>query len=118
MSWKQVNAYYGKDEGYSIIPSLPGNYAIYSCSQNINKFGSPKLHYIGTARNLARRLSKHEVIRVLRSVTEDYIFIKCCVITNTDKRLDREYNLIKRLRPGANSEPKKRRSSSNAILCR
>lgn len=107
-NWKQVNPYFGSKEGLSSFPNSPGNYAIYA---------GGRLIYIGTAENLYKRLEKHEVVRVARSLSDEYIFIKCKVVLDKYIRLNEEYKLIKKLKPKANNEPKKVRFTSNAVLC-
>ena len=117
--WKQVNAYYGPKEGYCTIPSSPGNYAIYTCPKTIDgmDMSNKVLRYIGTAVNLSKRHKRHEVVRILRALTDDSIFIKCRVVLDKTLRLTSEYRFINRLKPGCNNEPKKRRFTSYAILC-
>jgi len=83
-----------------ITPSKPGCYAIYVFDYYGDK--SAELIYIGTAQNLEKRLRKHEVIRVLRALTDKMILVKCKVIHDKSKRLKTEKTLINRLNPPAN----------------
>lgn len=84
-----------------IIPERAGNYAI--ClwdTRCINK----RVVYVGTASNLRKRLKSHPIISALRSLTEDFIVIKCKVIEHRGKRLNLEKCLIEKLKPKANKQ--------------
>ena len=84
-----------------VVPEEPGCYAIYTLNAETE---ARKLIYVGTASNLAKRLKKHEVKRVLRALIEypELISIKCKIIKDKDKRLKTEAMLINRLDPPAN----------------
>jgi hypothetical protein len=101
------------------IPKQPGFYAFYKLN---TKTRISKLLYIGTADNLHKRVTNHEIKRVLQSVLEyPYILsIKCKLFIPNKKytrrcngyysldelykreRLDHEAKLINRLKPPIN----------------
>ena len=85
----------------NIIPDAPGCYAIYLANIKTHKW---ELFYIGTAKNLERRLKKHAVVRVLRCLSDlpNLVAIKCKIIEDSSVRLETERKLIKRLRPQVN----------------
>lgn len=103
-----------------VAPSEPGFYAIYL--QNLETF-KDELVYIGSAKNLSRRIESHEIIRTLRSLYEYpiHINIKCKVFKSNlpyrrsngwfdknrqlnNERLLMEARLIKRLQPKLNKQ--------------
>jgi excinuclease UvrABC nuclease subunit len=83
-----------------IIPKQPGCYAIYTYDYFNTK--EKNLVYVGTASNLKARLIKHEIIRSLRSLSNNFVVIKCKIIRNDGERLETEKKLIGRLQPKAN----------------
>ena len=83
-----------------IIPDNAGCYAIYTLNYTTK---TQTLIYIGTAKSLSKRLNKHEIIKVLRAISDDLIVIKCKIIEDMQKRLSTEKYLIKRLQPKANT---------------
>lgn len=118
-TWKQVNPYFGSDEGFSSIPNAPGNYAIYTAKLDIlnNKITDKKLIYIGTSSQLSNRLSNnHPILSGIRCLSDYYIFIKVKIVLDSWVRRDMEYRLIQRLKPRGNNVPKKARLTSNAVL--
>lgn len=97
---KDYYKWYNSTDYSHIQPEAPGCYAIYLFDYYGDK--SKQLIYIGTAVNLSRRLKRHEVIRVLRCLTDKIILVKCKVIINDWERLYTEAMLINRLKPKAN----------------
>ena len=106
-----------------VPPDKPGFYAIYL--QNLQTNNS-ELVYIGTAKNLKRRLNNHEVVRLLNRMYEYpiHVNIKCRVFEPNissrrtlgwynkqdqadNERLLIEARLIKRLQPRLNIQRRK-----------
>jgi excinuclease UvrABC nuclease subunit len=84
-----------------IISQEPGCYAIYRFNLDTQK---KQIIYIGTAKNLDKRLSKHPVVRVLRALIDfpDVVMIKCKTYLNKTQRILMEDKLINRIKPKAN----------------
>ena len=99
---KDYYKWYNSNDFSHIVPEQPGCYAIYTFDYYLTK--TMKLIYIGTAVNLRARLQKHEVTKVLRALTDDFVVVKCKVIMDKETRLSTEKKLIKKLKPKANTE--------------
>ena len=101
-----------------VEPEAPGFYAIYKMNLLT---GNRNLLYIGTAVNVSKRLSNHEIKRTLYGLLEypDVVMIKCKIFKSKlpnrrtlswydkksqlhNERRKHEADLIKRLRPPLN----------------
>jgi hypothetical protein len=104
----------------NVEPNLPGFYAIYKLNV---KTGVKKLLYIGTAMNLAKRLSSHEIKRTLYGILEypEFVMVKCKIFESSlpnrrslswyskdsqlqNERMRIESSLIRRLKPPLNKD--------------
>jgi len=95
-NWFETNTY--DNVPYPIPPNLPGCYAIYKLNYDTRE---KELLYVGTAENLDRRLSKHEILRVLIPILAfpEMTRVKIKIIANKNMRLQLEKDLIKKLNP-------------------
>jgi hypothetical protein len=101
-----------------VEPNLPGFYAIYKLNVLT---GTKKLLYIGTAINLAKRLSSHEIKRTLYGILEypEFVMVKCKIFESKlpnrrslswyskdnqlrNERMKIESSLIRKLKPPLN----------------
>lgn len=117
---KVKNGWFCVTDYCHVPPDKPGFYAIYLQNLETNQ---SELVYIGTAKNLKRRLYGHEVVRMLNCLYEYpiHVNIKCRVFEPNllsrrtlgwhnkqdqadNERLLIEANLIKRLQPKLNTQ--------------
>jgi len=93
-----------------IIPIESGNYAIYVRDNDITGKNKVVLMYIGTAKNLYKRIKSHPILKVVDSMADseicwfDRVVIKYCIEENDEERKRREFNLINRVRPLLNTQ--------------
>jgi excinuclease UvrABC nuclease subunit len=90
---------------YCTPPALAGCYAIYGLNYLT---GEKRLIYIGTSKNLQKRIPQHNTNNYLVSDIKKGIYeiplFKIKLISNTNKRLETEQRLIKRLKPFYNKQ--------------
>ena len=85
-----------------VLPEVSGVYVFYSINPDNYK---TEILYAGSAVNLRRRISAHEITRVLRSLDRynNYVFIRVH-FCSTEEMLGLEKKLIKGLRPNINRD--------------
>lgn len=97
----KTNTHNTYDKNYKAIPNTPGVYFIVSWKfDNDNKKSIYDILYIGSAKNLKQRYTRHEVMRALKY---HYDFLKFYFI-EIDNQLEHEKKLIKKYQPKYNTQ--------------
>jgi excinuclease UvrABC nuclease subunit len=100
-NWK--TAVMDECSGKHVVPESAGCYAIKMLYQNR---GYARIVYVGTSKNLKKRLVNHHIIHIVESITPYAIILKYKVIeSNVDRRV-LELKLIDKLKPVINKDGK------------